>query len=94
MIKGDFNTDIQGQSRFITHLNDVILYNDLLDADSILLPSESFTYISEAHGSTTTSLVVICVTVSMEIYDDQNFPSDHVPICGSAASLVVIFVTV
>ena len=51
-ILGDFNSDIQATSIFGAELIEFRDNNNLCFLDKELLPPDSFTYISQAHGTT------------------------------------------
>ena len=50
-IIGDFNADIKNPSLFTPFLNAFINDCHLIASDTLLLPSDAFTYVSDAHGS-------------------------------------------
>ena len=61
-ILGDFNADIQNTSIFGAELLDFCDNNTLCFLDKEFLPPDSFTYISQAHG--TTSWLDHCITTT------------------------------
>ena len=50
-IIGDFNVDIKNPSLFTPFLNAFINDCHIIASDTLLLPSDAFTYVSDAHGS-------------------------------------------
>ena len=84
-VLGDFNADIQSDSVFGTELVEICNLNKLDFIDKCLLPSSSFTFISQAHG--TTSWLDHCITtaagrfiISDAYITDNVVCSDHFPL--------------
>ena len=85
-ILGDFNANIQTTSIFGAELIEFCDNNNLCFLDKELLSPDSFTYISQAHG--TTSWLDHCITTtsgraitsSLSIIDNIVC-SDHFPLC-------------
>ena len=85
-ILGDFNADIQSTSMFGAELIDFCNNNNLCFIDKEKLPPDSFTFVSQAHG--TTSWIDHCITTTsgqsitsnVSIIDDIVC-SDHFPLC-------------
>ena len=85
-ILGDFNADIQSTSMFGAELIDFCDNNNLCFIDKEKLLPDSFTFVSQAHG--TTSWLDHCITTAsgksitsnVSIIDDIVC-SDHYPIC-------------
>ena len=84
LLIGDFNTD-PSKGNFWPRLNDFILYNDLVVND-LMLPIDTFTYLSPAHNSTSWLDHIIssdnCQLSNISIiYDKAIF--DHFPIAAN-----------
>ena len=84
-VLGDFNADIQSDSVFGSELVEFCNLNKLDFIDRIILPSSSFTFISQAHG--TTSWLDHCITtaagrslISNAFITDNVICSDHFPL--------------
>ena len=84
-VLGDFNADIQSDSVFGTELVEFCNLNKLDFIDTCLLPSSSFTFVSQAHG--TTSWLGHCITtaagrsiISDAYITDNVVCSDHFPL--------------
>ena len=85
-ILGDFNADIQSTSMFGAELIDFCDNNNLCFIDKEKLSPDSFTFVSQAHG--TTSWLDHCITTTsgksitsnISIIDDIVC-SDHFPLC-------------
>ena len=89
-ILGDWNSDMNG-GVFIEHLKLFLSDNNLIFSSELLLPADSFTYLSEAWG--TTSWLDHCVSTSdahdciQQLHIDYNGAlSDHFPIYMSLAT--------
>jgi len=85
-VLGDFNANISSDSVFGTELIDFCDTNNLCFIDKYMLLPDSFTYISQAHG--TTSWLDHCITTSsgQEIVSNSYIIkdivcSDHLPLC-------------
>ena len=86
LILGDFNADIQSTSMFGAELIDFCDNNNLCFIDKEKLSPDSFTFVSQAHG--TTSWLDHCITTTfgksitsnISIIDDIVC-SDHFPLC-------------
>ena len=86
IIMGDFNSDVHCQSKFSNYLSDFINTNELTCADKCMLPGDSFTYVSDCHGSTSwldhcmTSKNVHSSVQNLDILYEHNVTSDHLPV--------------
>ena len=85
-ILGDFNANIQSISIFGAELIKFCDNNNLCFLDKELLPPDSFTYISQAHGTTSwlghsiTTTSGRAITLSVSIIDNIVC-SVHFPLC-------------
>ena len=84
-ILGDFNSNIQSQSVSGTELIEFCDMNNLCFTDKILLLPDAFTFVSQAHG--TTSWLDHCITTSagQSLVADVSIInsavcSDHLPL--------------
>ena len=84
-VLSDFNANIQSDSVFGSELVEICNLNKLDFVDRIILPSSSFTFISQAHG--TTSWLDHCITtaagrslISNAFITDNVICSDHFPL--------------
>ena len=83
---GDFNADIKSSSIFGSELIEFCNMNDLSFIDKSMLLSDTFTYVSQSHS--TTSWLDHCITTragksivtKMDIVDNIVC-SDHLPLC-------------
>ena len=62
-VLGDFNANLKCDSTFGEELQDLCHNNSFCISDKMFLPSDTFTHISNAHGST--SWLDHCVTTSI-----------------------------
>ena len=83
---GDFNADIKSNSVFGSELIEFCNMNDLCFIDKAMLLSDTFTYVSQSHH--TTSWLDHCITtgagksiVSKMHIIDNIVCSDHMPLC-------------
>ena len=83
---GDFNADIKSNSVFGSELIEFRNMNDLCFIDKAMLLSDTFTYVSQSHH--TTSWLDHCITtgagksiVSKMHIIDNIVCSDHMPLC-------------
>ena len=84
-VLGDFNADIQSDSVFGSELVEFCNLNKLDFIDRIIFPSSSFSFISQAHG--TTSWLDHCITtaagrslIANALITDNVICSDHFPL--------------
>ena len=85
-VMGDFNADIKSSSIFGSELIEFCNMNDLCFIDKSMLLSDTFTYVSQSHN--TTSWLDHCITTGagksivtrMDIVDNIVC-SDHLPLC-------------
>ena len=85
-ILGDFNADIQSQSIFGSELIEFCDMNNMSFIDKSMLSPDTFTFISQAHG--TTSWLDHCITTTagesvianVSVLNDIAC-SDHLPLC-------------
>ena len=87
-IIGDFNADIKNPSLFTPFLNAFINECHLIASDTLLLPSDAFTYVSDAHGSRSWLDHVLTTHSSHSSISDMEVKydcvsSDHLPLCFS-----------
>ena len=87
-IIGDFNADIKNPSLFTPFLNAFINDCHLIASDTLLLPSDAFTYASDAHGSRSWLDHVLTTHSSHSSISDMEVKyvcvsSDHLPLCFS-----------
>ena len=83
-ILGDFNADIQSTSIFGAELSDFCDNNELCFVDKERLLPDTFTYTSQAHG--TTSWLDHCITT---MSGDNVVCSDHFPLCIEVACDII-----
>ena len=85
-IIGDFNVDIKNPSLFTPFLNTFINDCHLIASDTLLLSSDAFTYVSDAHGSRSWLDHVLTTHSSHSSISDIEVKydcvsSDHLPLC-------------
>ncbi len=83
---GDFNANISVQSRFGRELQTACAEHALCFSDKLILPSDTFTFISSSHGSTSWLDHIITTSSSHSILKNVHvmeafISSDHLPIC-------------
>ena len=85
-ILGDYNADIQSESAFSSELINFCDKNNLYFIDRSLLLPDTFTFVSQAHGTTSSLDHCISTTsckslVSNVSVIDTTICSDHFPLC-------------
>ncbi len=85
-VTGDFNANISVPSRFGRELQTACSENVLCISDMLLLPPETFTFISSSHGSTSWLDHIVTSTSSHSLLrnvrvEDVFISSDHLPVC-------------
>ena len=85
-ILGDFNPDIQSQSIFGSELIEFCDMNNMSFIDKSMLSPDTFTFISQAHGTTTwldhciTTTAGESLVANVSVLNDIAC-SDHLPLC-------------
>ncbi len=83
---GDFNANMSVQSRFGRELQTACSENSLCISDKLLLPADTFTFVSSSHGSTSWLDHIITTNSSHALLRnvhimDAFISSDHLPVC-------------
>ena len=84
-INGYFNAGIKKPSLFTPYLN-AFVNDSMIPSDTLLLPSDAFTYVSDAHGSRSWLNHVLTTHSSHSSISDMEVKydrvsSDHLPLC-------------
>ena len=85
-ICGDFNANLSQSSRFGKELKQVCRDNSFSISDELLLPADTFTFVSSSHGSTSWLDHVLSTTsghaLAESVHVKTDFvSSDHLPLC-------------
>ena len=83
---GDFNDNIQQPSRFGKELIDVCNANSLCFSDKMLLPNDTYTFISSSHSTTSWLDHILSTSSGHSLLQDVHvkgdyISSDHLPLC-------------
>ena len=85
-ICGDFNANIQQPSRFGKEIIDVCHANSLCFSDKMLLPNDTYTFISSSHSTTSWLDHILSTSSGHSLLQDVHvkrdyISSDHLPLC-------------
>ena len=85
-ICGDFNANLLQSSRFGKELKQVCRDNSFSISDELLLPADTFTFVSSSHGSTSWLDHVLSTTSGHALVESVHVKtdfvsSDHLPLC-------------
>ena len=85
-ICGDFNANLLQSSRFGKELKQVCRDNSFSISDELLLPADTFTFVSSSHGSTSRLDHVLSTTSGHALVESVHVKtgfvsSDHLPLC-------------